>query len=189
MKTKGITIAKKLEQARHARLGHRADLLRRRAGAAALHDRPAGPGLHLPDAAVPGGAAVGRRRHARWAATASSTPPSTTRASARPSASRCSTTRSSISAWPSSRPRSRRCARWSIAPARNISPARTSPCWPRWPSSRPAACAARSPTPACNTGAAWAICGTARWRAAIATAAWARSAAAPTRSCCRSSPS
>jgi citronellyl-CoA dehydrogenase len=39
-----------------------------------------------------------------------------------------------LSAWPSSRARSRRCARWSIAPARIISPARTSPCWPRWPS-------------------------------------------------------
>ena len=51
-------------QARHARLGHRADLLRRGEGAGALHDRRAGLGLHLPDAAVPGGAAVGRRRHA-----------------------------------------------------------------------------------------------------------------------------
>ena len=30
-------------QARHARLGHRADLLRRGEGAGALHDRPAGP--------------------------------------------------------------------------------------------------------------------------------------------------
>jgi len=46
---------------------------------------------------------------------------------------------------------------------------------------RPAACVARSPTPACNIGAGPAISGTARWRAATATAASARSAAAPTR--------
>ena len=49
-------------QARHARLRHRADLLRRRARAAALPHRRRGHGLHLPDAAVPGGAAVGRGR-------------------------------------------------------------------------------------------------------------------------------
>ena len=50
-------------QARHALLRHRADLLRGRARAAALPDRQGGRGLHLPDAAVPGGAAVrGRRR-------------------------------------------------------------------------------------------------------------------------------
>ena len=50
-------------QARHALLRHRADLLRGRARAAALSHRQGGRGLHLPDAAVPGGAAVrGRRR-------------------------------------------------------------------------------------------------------------------------------
>ena len=52
-------------QARHALLRHRADLLRGRARAAALPHRRGGRGLHLPDAAVPGGAAVGGRRRPR----------------------------------------------------------------------------------------------------------------------------
>ena len=41
-------------------VGHRAAVLRQRARAAAQPDRPGRHGLHLPDAAVPGGAAVGR---------------------------------------------------------------------------------------------------------------------------------
>ena len=49
-------------QARHARLRHRANLFRRRARAAALPHRRRGHGLHLSDAAVPGGAHLGRRR-------------------------------------------------------------------------------------------------------------------------------
>ena len=49
-------------QARHARLRHRADLLRRRARAQAQPDRRGGQGLHLSDDAVPGGAPVGRGR-------------------------------------------------------------------------------------------------------------------------------
>ncbi len=48
-------------QARHARLRHRADLLRQCARAAALPHRRGGHGLHLPDAAVPGGTASGPR--------------------------------------------------------------------------------------------------------------------------------
>jgi citronellyl-CoA dehydrogenase len=47
-------------QDRHEQLRHRAAVLRQRARAAAEPDRPGRPGLHLPDAAVPGGAAVGR---------------------------------------------------------------------------------------------------------------------------------
>ena len=39
MKTKGVTDRQEARQARHARLGHRADLLRRGEGAGALHDR------------------------------------------------------------------------------------------------------------------------------------------------------
>ena len=38
--------------------------------------------------------------------------------------------------------------------------------WRRWPSSRAGASAARSPTAACSTGAAWASRGTTRWLAA-----------------------
>ena len=48
---------------------------------------------------------------------------------------------------------------------------------------------ARSRTPACSTGAAWASPGTTRCRAPTATGASARSAAAPTRSCSASSAS
>ena len=62
MKTKGVRGRAQARQARHARLRHRADLLRQRARAAALPHRRGGHGLHLPDAAVPGGAAVGRGR-------------------------------------------------------------------------------------------------------------------------------
>jgi citronellyl-CoA dehydrogenase len=47
-------------QDRHGCLGHRAALLRRRARAAAQRHRPGRHGLHLPDAAVPGGTPVGR---------------------------------------------------------------------------------------------------------------------------------
>ena len=54
-------------QARHALLRHRADLLRRGEGAGAQPDRPGRHGLRLPDAAVPGGAAVGRHL-APWSA-------------------------------------------------------------------------------------------------------------------------
>ena len=52
-------------QDRHAFERHRPDLLRRGARAAALSHRRGGPGLHLPDAAVPGGAPVVRRQLAR----------------------------------------------------------------------------------------------------------------------------
>ena len=45
----------------HALVRHRADLLRRGAGAEAQPDRRGRPRLHLPDAAIPGGAAVGGR--------------------------------------------------------------------------------------------------------------------------------
>ena len=111
MKTKGVQIARKLDKLGMRCLRHRADLLRGRARAAALSHRQGGRGLHLPDAAVPGGAAVcgggrPRRQGAHDRATPSSTP-----ASARPSASRSSTTRSCTSAWPSCRPRWRCCAR------------------------------------------------------------------------------
>ena len=98
-------------QARHARLRHGADLLRRRARAAALPDRRGGRGLHLPDAAVPGGAAVGGRRRPDRQGAHDRRDHRVHAASARPSASRSSTTRSCTSAWPSSRPRSRCCAR------------------------------------------------------------------------------
>ena len=49
-------------QDRHALVRHRAALLRQRARAAAQPDRPGGHGLHVADAAVPGGAAVRRGR-------------------------------------------------------------------------------------------------------------------------------
>ena len=69
MKTKGVHDRAQARQARHALLRHGADLLRGRARAAALPHRQGGRGLHLPDAAVPGGAAVrGRRRPHRQGA-------------------------------------------------------------------------------------------------------------------------
>ena len=49
-------------QDRHALLGHGADPLRRRARPAAQPHRRGRHGLHLPDAAVPGGAPVGAAR-------------------------------------------------------------------------------------------------------------------------------
>jgi len=45
MKTKGVTVERKLPQDRHALLGHRADLLRRRARAAASPDRTGSMGF------------------------------------------------------------------------------------------------------------------------------------------------
>ena len=80
-------------QARHALVRHRADLLRRGAGAEAQPDRRGGQGLHLPDGAVPGGAAVGRGRLPQGAREDRSRTPSSTPAAARRSASRCSTIR------------------------------------------------------------------------------------------------
>ena len=69
MKTKGVQHRPQARQARHALLRHGADLLRGRARAAALPHRRGGHGLHLPDAAVPGGAAVcGGRRPRRHGA-------------------------------------------------------------------------------------------------------------------------
>ncbi len=46
-----------------------------------------------------------------------------------------------------------------------------------------------APTPACSTGAAWASCGTTRYRVPTATCVWCRLAAAPTKSCWASSAS
>ena len=104
-------------QDRHVVERHRAAVLRQRARAAAQPDRPGGHGLHLPDDAVPGRAAVGRgvEHHGRW--TSRSTRPSSTRASARPSARASSTTRWCTFGWPSCAPRSRRCARSPTAPS------------------------------------------------------------------------
>ncbi len=74
-------------------------------------------------------------------------------------------------------------------PPNSTSAARTSPAWPPWPSSRSAGCPARSPTPACSTGAARASCGKTRSPAPTATPAWSPSAAAQTKSCWASSAS
>jgi citronellyl-CoA dehydrogenase len=63
MDAPGITQAED-PQDRHAQLRHRAAVLRQRARAQAQPHRPGRPGLHLPDAAVPGRAAVGRGRFA-----------------------------------------------------------------------------------------------------------------------------
>ena len=63
-KTKGVDDRPEDRQARHARLRHLPDLLRRRARAAAQPHRRGGHGLHDADGAVPGGAAVRLRRHA-----------------------------------------------------------------------------------------------------------------------------
>ena len=77
-------------QDRHDVVGHRADPLRRRAGAAAQPCRRGRQGLHLPDAAVPGGAAVGGVEARCRACRTASTTRSPTRASARCSARPCS---------------------------------------------------------------------------------------------------
>ena len=92
MKTKGVAGRAKTRQDGDALVRHRADLLRRRAGAEAQPHRRGRQGLHLPDGAVPGGAAVGRRPASRRMNTSSPTP-SNTPATARRSARASSTTR------------------------------------------------------------------------------------------------
>ena len=62
MKTKGVRGRAKTRQDGHALLRHGADFLRQCPGAEAQPDRRGRQRLYLPDGAVPGGAAMGRRR-------------------------------------------------------------------------------------------------------------------------------
>ena len=182
--------SKQARQARHARVGHRADLLRRRAGAAALPIGQEGTGFIYQMHAVPGGAAVGRRghadglrphdrRHHRVHARAQGVRPAAARQPGR-----------STSAWPSCKTEVealralvyRACEDYvagtdvtMLASMAKLKAGRL-----RREVSR------RLPAVLGRHGLS---CGTTRWRAATATAGWARSAAAPTRSCCRSSAS
>ena len=99
MKTQGRERRAQAEETRHVVLRHGADFLRRRARAAALPHRRGGHGLHLPDAAVPGRAAVGGRAQ-RFHRPADRRDQRSTRASAWLSANRSWTTSTCISAWP-----------------------------------------------------------------------------------------
>ena len=121
MKTKGVEIARKLDKTRHALFRYRADLLRQRARAAAhIAIGEEGMGFTYQMQQF--------QEERLWAAAATQIDgepdrrrPSSTRAAARRSANRSSTTRSCISGWRNCRPRSNCCGRWSIAPANYIS--------------------------------------------------------------------
>ena len=152
---------------------HRPDLLRRGARAAALPHRRGGPGLHLPDAAVPGRAAVGRRQLPRVAG---------------PTASQWTIE------WAQERKlfgaHAGRPAVGAVQAGRTQDRGR-GPARAHLPRLRPATCRARTcgagldgqaqgrpperarcPTPACSSGAAWASPGRTRSRACTATAGW-----------------
>ena len=167
-------------QDRHELVRHRADLLRRRARAAAPPDRRGGQGLHLPDAAVPGGAAVGRGECAEGLDNA---------------------VRDTIEYTRSRKIFGRRGARQpgralhaGRAADRSRGAARARPTAPRAVRRRQGrdrarldgqaqgrAAGPRGRRPACSTGAAWASPGRTRSRACTATGAWCRSVAARTR--------
>ena len=98
-------------QDRHELVRYRPDLLRRGARAAALPHRQRRPGLRLPDAAVPGGAAVGGGQLRAGADQLHRAGPSSGRSSARCSARRWPTSNGCSSSWRNSRPRWKACAR------------------------------------------------------------------------------
>jgi citronellyl-CoA dehydrogenase len=182
MKTKGVERGEEARRSSACGRRHRPDLLRRGARAAALPHRRGGHGLHLPDAAVPGGAAVGRRQLGTAMAQAIDADHRVHPRAQGLRQAASSTTSTCTSSWPSCRPRSRPCAPGAtraselvvagedvtrLASMAKLKAGRLHPRGRR--------------LAACSSGAAWATCGTARSAACGATGASPPSAAAPTR--------
>ena len=126
MKTKGVEIARKLDKL-GMRSSDTAQIFFDNVRVPQRYpDRRGGQGLHLPDAAVPGGAAVGRAAASLKGDGAHD--PGDHRLHAQAQGLRQVDARQPGRAFPARRncrPRSSCCARWSIAPASFISPAPT----------------------------------------------------------------